>query len=85
MVGSGRKIDEGKNRALQSPLVFLLALAAYYLTCSPLSKRLEQVKVSSKRKKGSPGSCYAGEVCCLLHLNLKSDHYSFLSGIVFSE
>ena len=57
MVGRGRKIDEGKNRAgkgrersrsapaLVSPrffsLVFLFALATYYLTCSPRSKRLE--------------------------------------------
>ena len=56
MVGSGRKIDEGKYRAgkgrvfslpPQSPLVFfslvfLFGLAAYELTCSLLSKRLEQ-------------------------------------------
>ena len=46
-LGSGRKIDEGKNRALFLPLVFLFALAAYDLTCSPLSKRLEQANLRS--------------------------------------
>ena len=61
MVERGRKIDEGKNRAGKGreifslppqsplvffPLVFLFAFAAYDLTCSPLSKRLEQAKTS---------------------------------------
>ena len=56
-LGRRRKIDEGKNRAGKGrerrflapapvsprffPLVFLFALAAHDLTCSPLSKRLE--------------------------------------------
>ena len=46
-LGSGRKIDEGKNRARFLPLVFLFALAAYDLTCSPLSKRLEKANLTS--------------------------------------
>ena len=46
-LGSGRKIDEGKNRARFLPLVFLFALAAYDLTCSPLSKHLEQANLRS--------------------------------------
>ena len=47
-LGRQRKIDEGKNRAPAPvsprffPLVLLFALVAYDLTCSPLSKRLEQ-------------------------------------------
>ena len=56
-LGRRRKIDEGKNRAGKGrerrflapapvsprffPLVFLFVLAAYDLTCFPLSKRLE--------------------------------------------
>ena len=46
-VGHGLNIDEGKNP--QSLLLFVsphvsFALVAYNLTCSPLSKRLEQVR-----------------------------------------
>ena len=48
-LGCRQKIDEGKNRAGHSipsffPLMFLFVLAAYDLTCSPRSKRLEQAK-----------------------------------------
>ena len=48
-LGRGQKIDEGKNRAGKGrersrpcPPRVSFALATYYLTCSPLSKRLEQ-------------------------------------------
>ena len=60
-LGRRRKIYEGKNRAGKRregflapapvsprffPLVFLFALGAYDLTCSPLSNRLEQATTS---------------------------------------
>ena len=60
-LGRRRKLYEGKNRAGKGregflaaapvsprffPLVFLFALGAYDLTCSPLSKRLEQATTS---------------------------------------
>ena len=59
--GRGRKIDEGKNRAAPVsprffPLVFLFALATYDLTCSPLSKRLEQATLSRKIRRLYRGS-----------------------------
>ena len=58
MVGSGRKIDEGKNGAPVCPsffpLVFLFSLAAYDLTCSPLSKRLEQATYTYGRSIITP-------------------------------
>ena len=54
MVGAGEKLTREKiGRPSPSsffPLVFLFALAAYDLTCSPLSKHLEQATVDMQSR-----------------------------------
>ena len=49
-LGRRRKIDEGK-------IVFLFALAVYDLTCSPLSKRLEQANKLPALSLHDSGRC----------------------------
>ena len=55
-LGRRQKIDEGKNSAFFR-LVFLFALVAYDLTCSPLSKRLEQANKLPALSLRDSGRC----------------------------